>query len=299
MDTTADYLALRRAVGAVALPRDVVTASGPDTAAFLQGQLSQDVSALADGDAAFSLLLSPQGKLDAWVRVGRTGPDTFVLDTDAGWGEPMLARLGRFKLRTRCDLELRPDWRCVALRGPDSVGIDGRAAGAAIVAAAGWPALAGVDLLGPDVTIPDGVRACGLDAYHDVRIECGVPAMGAELEAGTIPAEAGIVERSVSWTKGCYTGQELVARIESRGNHVARRLLGVVVGTNVLPPVGATLHGADGDEVGHLTSVGESLDRRSPVALAYVRRAVTPPADLTIRWPGGEAPARVEALPLV
>jgi len=301
MDVTADYLALRREVGAVEVPRDVVVASGPDTETFLQGQLSQDVTALAVGASAPSLLLSPQGKLVVWLRVSRPAPDVMALDTDAGWGDALVARLERFKLRTRCDLERRADWRCVALRGPRVADLDLHATGAVVVADGGWGVVEGRDLLGPDVIVPAGVRRCGFDAYQNVRIECGVPVMGAELDEGTIPAEAGIVEPSVSWTKGCYTGQELVARIDSRGTNVPRRLRGVVLGTNVLPPPGATLHTLTGDgaEVGRLTSVGESLDLRAPVALAYVRRGVEPPADVTVRWPGGEAPARVLELPLV
>jgi folate-binding protein YgfZ len=157
----------------------------------------------------------------------------------------------------------------------------------------------GADLLGPGVVVPEGVRLCGLDAYESVRIEAGVPRMGLELTEGLIPAEAGIVERSVSWTKGCYTGQELVARIDSRGGNTPRRLVGVLVARNVVPPSGATLHDDTGKEVGRLTSVGESLDRRAPVALAYLHRSVAVPADLTVRWPGGDAPARAEELPLV
>src|SRR5215207_9778198 len=107
MDVTADYLALRRDVGAVLVPRDVVYASGPDTETFLQGQLSQDVAALAVGASAPSLLLSPQGKLVVWLRVSRLAPEVMVLDTDAGWGDAIVERLQRFKLRTRCDLEQR------------------------------------------------------------------------------------------------------------------------------------------------------------------------------------------------
>jgi folate-binding Fe-S cluster repair protein YgfZ len=102
----------------------------------------------------------------------------------------------------------------------------------------------------------------------------------------------------VSFTKGCFTGQELVARIDSRGGNVPRHLRGVVVLENALPPVGAKLV-VDGKEVGALTSVAESLDRRAPVALAYVGRAVEPPADVTVSWDGGSAKARVETLPLV
>jgi folate-binding protein YgfZ len=124
--------------------------------------------------------------------------------------------------------------------------------------------------------------------------------MGHELTDQTIPVEAGqwLIDASVSFTKGCYTGQELVARIDSRGGNVPRHLRGIVVGTNVVPPVGATVE-VDGKEVGAITSVAESLERRAPVALAYVRRAVEPPADVTLTWEGGSAPARVEELPLV
>ena len=76
--------------------RDVVSASGPETVAYLQGQLSQDVTRLAPAESAWSFILQPQGKVDAWFRITRTGDDSFLLDVDAGWGEVLLARLQRF-----------------------------------------------------------------------------------------------------------------------------------------------------------------------------------------------------------
>ena len=294
---TGDYLALRREVGAVALTRDVIRAWGDDTDTFLQGQLSQDVAALAVGTSAWSLLLEPQGKVVAWLRLSRLGPNEVVIDVDGGFAETVLTRLNRFKLRTKCEFEVLADWRVVALRGPGMAAVD--TSSAAVVADAAWPGLAGVDLLGPDVVVPPGVRECGLDAYETVRIEVGVPTMGAESLEGIIPAEAGIVDRSVSFTKGCYTGQELVARVDSRGGNTPRHLRGVLVTTNVVPPVGAAVHDADDKLVGHLTSVGESLDRRAPVALAFIHRTVEPPAAVTLRWEGSEAPARIEELPLL
>jgi len=163
---------------------------------------------------------------------------------------------------------------------------------------ADWPGLEGVDVIGDDPVVPDGVRLCDLESYEAVRIEAGVPVMGREIDEKTIPAETGVVDRAVSFTKGCFTGQELVARIDSRGGNVPRHLRGVLVGTNVVPPVGAVIE-VDGKPVGGLTSVAESLERRAPVALAYVGRAVEPPADVTLTWDGGSAPARVEVLPLV
>ncbi len=293
-DFTGDYLALRREVGAVWLARDFLLVHGPEAFSYLQGQLSQDVSNLEMGAAVESFLLQPQGKVDAFVRVSRLEEDEAVVDVDAGFGPAVQARLERFKLRVKADIEPL-DWRCLALRGPrvhDLEPVTG------LVVRADWPGLPGVDVLGVEPGVPDDVRLCGPEAWEAVRIEAGIPVMGRELTERTIPAEAGIVDRAVSFTKGCYTGQELVARIDSRGGNVPRHLRGVVVGTNVLPPPGAAV-AVDGKEVGSLTSIGESLDRRAPVALAYVRRDVVPPADAEVRWEGGSAPARIESLPLV
>ena len=293
-DFTGDYLALRREVGAVWLARDFLRVHGPETFSYLQGQLSQDVANLEVDAAVDSFLLQPQGKVDAFLRVTRFDEDEAVLDVDAGYGQAVLDRLERFKLRVKAEIEPL-DWRCLALRGPQAHDLEPVTG---VVVNADWPGLPGIDVLGVEPGVPEEVRLCGPDAWEAVRIEAGIPVMGRELTERTIPAEAGVVERAVSFTKGCFTGQELVARIESRGGNVPRHLRGVVVGTNVLPPPGATV-AVDAREVGSLTSVGESLDRRAPVALAYVRRDVVPPADAEVRWEGGSAPARIESLPLV
>ena len=130
--------------------------------------------------------------------------------------------------------------------------------------------------------------------------------MGHELDESVIPGEAGqwLVDASVSFTKGCYTGQELVARVDSRGNNTPRRLHGLVLSTNVLPPVGAEVV-VDGEVRGTLTSVGESLDLRAPVALGYVHRSVETPCDVTLRLSSADgadevtASATVRDLPLI
>ena len=296
MVATDHAVALRRGLGAFVLPRDVVRVSGPDAVSFLQGQLSQDVASTDVGGSALSFLLAPQGKVDAFLRLTRTADDEVVLDTDAGWGPAVVARLERFKLRVRCQLDALA-WRCVAVRGDDSSALAAPGPGEWRVLPE-TPGVPGFDLLGPDVHLPEGAVAVSADAYEALRIEAGVPRMGTELDESTIPAATGLVERSVSFTKGCYTGQELVARIDARGGNVPRRLRGVVVSSNVLPPPGAVVAAGD-KEVGALTSVAESLERRAPVALAYVQRSVEPPAEVVVRWQGGEAPATVEALPLV
>ncbi len=117
-DLATEYEALRHDVGAVWLARDALSVSGPDALAFLDGQLSQDIKVIPVGSAADSLLLLPQGKVVALLRVLRRAENDFVLDTDGGWGEVVIERLERFKLRTKADIEGMPEWRCLAIRGP-------------------------------------------------------------------------------------------------------------------------------------------------------------------------------------
>ena len=189
--------------------------------AFLQGQLSQDVAALGVGASAWSLLLEPHGKVDALVRVTRSAADEVVLDVDGGCGEAVIARLQRFKLRVKADLEPL-EWRCIAVRGPDAT-----AGGSGdLVVPFAWGPFRGFDVLGVAPAAPPGTVEAEPSDYEVCRIEAGLPRMGAELTDKTIPAEAGVVEASVSFSKGCYTGQELVARIDSRGGRVPRRLRG-------------------------------------------------------------------------
>jgi tRNA-modifying protein YgfZ len=305
LDLADGYEAVRTGVGALWLPCDVVSARGPDAVSFLQGQLSQDVERLAVGEAAWSLVLQPQGKVDALVRVARVADDELVLAVDGGWGEALLARLTRFKLRVKADLEPL-DWRCLGLRGPGAADAAAGAAGDVVQVDASWPGLPGVDLLGPaaDLDVPAGVPLVGDDVWTAVRIEAGVPVLGAELDERTIPAEAGVVERTVSFTKGCYTGQELVARIDSRGGNVPRHLAGVVLDDGAdgdLPPAGAVVVVGDRD-AGAVTSAGRS-PRLGVVALAYVRRDVPAETPAVVRWEVDgatvEQPARVAPLPLV
>ncbi len=286
---------LRARLGACVVDRDVVRVAGPDALAYLQGQLSQNVAALGAGASAWSFVLQPTGKVDAWVRVTRTGDDEVVLDVDGGHGPAVLARLRRFLLRTKADVDLL-DWRCVALRGPGAAAVapgDG-----ALRVPAAWPGVDGVDLLGAAVEPPPGVPVVGRDAYESLRIRSGVPALDAELTEATIPAEAGqwVIDASVSFTKGCFTGQELVARIESRGGHVPRRVRGVDVPGDG-PPTPGTPVVVEGAEVGHLTSVAPGPGGRGSVALAVVARKVEPPAAARLDVGGTTVEATVLGLP--
>lgn len=319
---------LRTQLGAAPLVRDVVLVRGPEAISFLGGQLSQDVSRLVLDEPVRALLLAPTGKVDAWLRVTLRAEGEVLLDVDAGHGPAVLARLRRFKLRTEVDLDLE-SWSGLALRGPGARQVEPPPGVVALDAA--WPGVPAVDLLGAGELALAGVALVPPDALEALRIECGVPAMGAELTEATIPAEAGqwLIDASVSFTKGCYTGQELVARIDSRGGNVPRPLRGlqldrddVPVGASLHPPAGDDLAGAptssspdvgrDGAAasggtgeaagggsrpVGVVTSVGRSAVLGS-IALAPVARSVAVGEVLVARWDGGSAPARVTALPM-
>lgn len=290
VDVAAGEAALTDTAGAVEIARDVVLVVGADAATFLQGQLSADVAAMTDGDSSWTLVLQPQGKIEVYGRVTRRAAD-FVLDVDAGWGDRLLERLSRFLLRVDCTLT-PVKWRAVALRGPASAAV---AATAEIDAAVQWPGSVGRDLLGPEVTV-DGVTWCPPEALEIVRIAAGVARMGSEMDDSTIPAAAGVVAGSVSFTKGCFVGQELVARIDSRGGNTPERLCGVVGDESLMP--GAVLR-AGGTDVGRVTSAVASPRRGDTIALAYVKRAVEPPVDVLVDADGSDAAvARVVALPI-
>jgi tRNA-modifying protein YgfZ len=302
-----DYAALRHGAGSLSLARDVLRVAGPDAPSFLQGQVSQDLDSLEVGGAVDALLLTPQGKLDALVRVGRLADDTFTVDVEGGYGEAVAVRLARFKLRVKLDIDPLP-WTCVAVRGPEAAAAvaPGVAAseGAPLVCAFSWNGVSGFDMLGEDPGAPAGARMCSLEAWEAVRVEAGIPAMGSELDERTIAAEADLLDRAVSLTKGCYTGQELVARLDARGNKVARHLRGLVVHPDRAGARGGAEHvdhaalvGAavvvEERDVGTVTSAAWSPSLGRMVALAYVHRSVVVPAPVRLRLATGTVGASV------
>ncbi len=271
---------LRTTLGAAPIERDIVRVHGPEAIEFLQGQLSQDVQSLGVGDTARALLLQPTGKVDAWLRATRIADDEVELDVDGGFGDAVRSRLARFKLRTKVELQVSTR-SGHAVRGPGAAELVTDAA-----LPAGWPGVEGVDLL--DGPLPSGVVLVDPSALEALRIECGVPAMGAELTEGTIPAEAGqwLVDASVSFTKGCYTGQELVARIDSRGGKVPRPVRGILLEGDPVPPPAVVTVG--GKEVGTVTSSARSAVLGG-IALAPLARGVEDGASVELRAPDGTA----------
>jgi folate-binding protein YgfZ len=294
LDADETYAALHEGVVGIVVAADVVTVAGPDALSYLGGQVSQDLGGLAPGDSVETLVLSPQGKLDGFGRVARTGDTTVCVVVDGGWGEAMLARLARFKLRVAADLGL-VHARAALLRGPGARPATA-AARAAILLDVDYPGFSGCDLVDDAAELPAGVPRGDPGAFEAARIEAGLPAMGRELTDKTIPQEAGLVARAVSLTKGCYTGQELVARLDARGNRVARRLVGFVVASDT-PAAGDTVAVA-AKPVGVLTSVAHSPRTTGAIALGYLRREIAVPARVDVVHAGKALAAQAAELPL-
>jgi folate-binding protein YgfZ len=260
---------------AVRRQRDVLRVAGPEARTYLQGQLSQDVDALDVGGAADTFVLQPTGKVEAWMRISRMADDVFMLDMDAGWGMVVLARLTRFLLRTDCTVE-PVDWDLVTVLDAEMGSVDAPPGGLALPVI--WPGLRAVDLLGPLVDLPEGPTDGDGSMWEHRRIAAGIPMMGAEMDETTIPGATGVVDRSASFTKGCYTGQELVARVDSRSAGTPTRIVRAV-GQGSLPLTETEIT-LDGVAAGRLTSVATrpgSGPNDGFVALAQVKRAIVVP----------------------
>jgi aminomethyltransferase len=296
--------------------RELVAVTGPDRARFLQALLSSDVAALQAGAGQWSLLLQPQGKLVAVLRVLATD-DTLFLDCDPSLGEVVASNLRRFLMRTQADI-VELDWACLSVWGPAAeaavhfcgpaldlaADLDHRTFDGALVVKAPLPTFDGYDIFVPSGAAADwwrrleggvawaGGSTIGPEDADALRIEAGIPLMGVDLDERTIPQEAGVVPKAVSFTKGCYLGQELVARIDTRG-HVNRELR--IVELDAFAPAGATVVHGDRD-VGVLTSTARSP--HGALGLGLLRVQAAPGEAVAVRAaPDGEVRGVVRGLP--
>jgi folate-binding protein YgfZ len=229
-------------------PRAFVRVSGPDAADYLNRMLSNDVLALGPGEACAALLLTAKARIIAPLRVLRRGDDDFLVTTEPELGDRVRAELLRFRFAAKAEIE------------PEEH--------------EAWLVLGGEEVLDER---PEGAEV-GAEELERWRIEAGIPRWGAELDETILPAEAGLTETHVSFTKGCYPGQEPIARQHYRGK-VNRRLR--VLEVDAASP---------GDEIrlGEKT-VGRITSAVPGRALGYVRVEVADDAELSV---GGQ-PARL------
>jgi len=255
MTTTTSRAVARR-------PRAFVRVVGPEAEDYLQRMVSNDVAGLGSGDSCEALLLTPKARVIAPMRVLRRGDDDFLLLTEPELGETLRAELVRMRFAAKAEIELEQH-RSYLLFGEDAAGIPNDDYGA--------PA---VEVLDRDP--PEGLSWLSEEDLERRRIEAGTPRYGREIDERVLPAEAGLVDRAVSLTKGCFPGQEPIARLHYRGHaNRALRVLevqGAEAGAEIV---------CEGKVVGRVTSVAP--DR----ALAYVRSEV--PEDAVLEIGGAEA----------
>jgi hypothetical protein len=268
-------------------PHGLVVVSGPDATSFLQNLVSQDLDPVAVGESASSLLLTPQGKLDVLFRATRVGDDEWWLDTEADFGPRLAESLTRFKIRVDADIDDRTanTGMLTVVGGTTSAPSDARA----------LPTEWGADIVGPAATVATAapsVERRSADDWEVFRIQLGIPRYGIDVDEKTIPQEAFLERDAVAFDKGCFLGQELVARIDSRG-HVNRYLRRLTIDGDIVPPSGATVHAGEEKSVGAVTSAAAVPGGDRVVALAMIRREVEPPAEVTLRWDGGATTAAV------
>jgi tRNA-modifying protein YgfZ len=243
------------------LDRGYVTVNGPEAAEFLERMVSNEVVSLEAGEARPALLLTPKSRIVAPLRVVRDGSDGFLLITEAALAETVASTLLRARFAAKCEIELKPYRGYLQLGAGDGIRNDDYG----VEAFESWGEAE------REATEPD-------EQLERLRIEAGTPVWGRELDETILPAEAGLDATHVSFTKGCYPGQEPIARLHYRGR--PNRRLAVLEVQNAAP----------GDEiflgekaVGRVTSAVPGL------ALGYVRREVDDDAELEI----GGAEARL------
>jgi folate-binding protein YgfZ len=280
---SAEYELLREDAGLVdRSERAKLRLTGTEAAEFLQGQVTNDVEALAPGEGCYAALLNHKGKLRADMRVLR-GPDWIWIDAETPGKRPLEHTVETYSLgRDVRWQDLTEERSILSLVGPRAAEhLDQSPPAVEHAFVEGEHGLyvttdAGVDVISPAADA-DAVReALGVELVDEataecLRVESGRPRLGLDMDGGTIPQEAGINERAVSFTKGCYVGQETVARLYYRGKP-NRRLRGL----RLVEPAESGDPVVLGErELGRVGSACVS-PRLGPIALAIVRREAAP-----------------------
>ncbi len=305
----------------------VLRVSGGDRRSYLHNLLTNDIASLQPGTGCYAALLTPQGRMISDMRVFELG-DRVLIDLPRDLAETVRAHFDRFIFSEDVQVEdattvvteigvygpmaaslvekvVTPaaDLASLALFGSVQRAVDGTAV---LVIRSDDPGVAGFDLVvdgGRADHLRETLRRAGaIDvdsaAGEAVRIESGRPLFGVDMNSETIPLEAGIEDRAISRTKGCYVGQEVIVRVLDRGHgRVAKRLAGLELppGAAVPPPDTSVMAGDR--EVGRVTSAIPSPALKRPIALAYVHRDFSAPgSEVTL---GNGSTARVRDLPFV
>ena len=286
-DPAAEYVALKDGAATTERLQTILRLTGKDPIGMLNAILTNDVPK-ESGQGVYALLLDPKGRVQTDLRVLKSGEDVLVVTEPEG-AEAARRILGRYAPFSRVKLDELADWDVLGLYGPRTSELLGgldlkehetalvEVGGASVLIAGVQHPVPGYDLFGPtgllqkarEHLVAEGAMPDGLQAYETIRVESGTPRFGAELTPENFPAEAGILDRAVSFAKGCYPGQETVARMYYRG-HPNRALHRLKIGSTP-PPTGTPIF-QNGKQVGKITSVAPLLVGRETLALGYLHR---------------------------
>jgi tRNA-modifying protein YgfZ len=257
-----------------ARPRSYVSVNGQDAASYLNRMVSNEVEELDIGASCEALLLTPKARIVAPLVVLRRGADDFLLLTEPEAGERVARELLRARFAAKCAIELEEHRSVVVLGAAEDLVSNHKLA---------LPnrdyGVSAVEIVDEDA--PEEAERIAEHELERLRILARTPRLGRELDDRVMPAEAGLEERAISFTKGCYPGQEPVARLHYRG-HPNRGLRVLAMEGSDLPAYDADL-ALDGKVVGRVTSAAPDREH-GVVALAYVRREV--PAEATLDLSG-------------
>ncbi len=332
-DALAEHAALRTSVAVIDLScRSRLCLTGADRVEFLHGQITNDVKPLAPGAGCYAALVNAKGKMQSDLNVWRLDGE-LLLDLEPGFGGTVTQRLEKFIVAADVQIvDATPHFGLLTVQGPradDAV----RALGLALtlpekpqtsshtsdamlgdIYVMNQPrtGTAGFDLFAPTASLAAitdkliaaaralGGRAAGWQALEWARVEAGIPRFGADMDETNLPPEAGIEARAVNYTKGCYIGQEVIARVRTYGQ-VAKKLCGLRLAENLpaLPQRGEKLfHGER--EAGFITTAIASPTLRANIALGYVRREANEVGtELKLHSAAGESVARIVPLPFL
>jgi folate-binding protein YgfZ len=322
-DAQVEYAAARRHAGLVdRRAYGLLEATGRDRATFLNALLSNDVKSLTPGQGCAATLLDVHGKVQVVLLVWVLD-DRILIVTPPGTVQSTLEALDKYLFSEKVDLrDASEDWGLLMVTGPQAPPLIERLAGA-LPAAPPWSHIAGridgVDVRlvrgggetgEPEIWIASpaaeaervgkalaaaGATGLGPEALESLRIESGTPRFPADIGPAVLLPEVPF-ETLVSYTKGCYPGQEVVVRIRDRG-HVNRHLRGLVLEGDVVPPAGSEVVAGDA-VIGAVTSATRSFGLDRPIALAMVRRQHAEPGTAVgVRVGDRVVPATVSALP--
>ena len=314
MFSTEGYQAFRRGAGVVVRgDRGTLVVTGADRLTWLQGLLTNDVLALPIGGIQEAAYLTPQGRMIAHLRVVNLA-DRTLLDVPGSLAESLQRRLDGLLFSEDAQIvDVSPQTAIVDLHGPDTPPLVARLhdqlGGYGTIVADAAFGVPGYSVFVPKpqteaavaLLVTGGAIRTTLETLEVIRVESGRPAYLIDMDEQTIPLEAGIEDRAISFTKGCYVGQEVIVRVTHRGQgRVAKRLVGLRLAKGQLPERGDAIASDDRD-IGRITSAVWSPTIESGIALGYVHRDFASAGSSVIvrLQKGGVVSAEVSGLPFV